>query len=135
MTTPAERPREWISRFHPVSSCCDPSRRMSDAVTLHALAGNAGRFALLKLIDGNEVQPGVIFDDRAGAERRKTHPAQIVMAIPPGGLRAPEAEEVLHYHRELYDQLGGRPLELPLLQPLTRADQARQIHALRKARP
>lgn len=104
---------------------------MADAITLHSIAGQAGRFALIKLIDGSEVQH-TTFAYRHEAERYKTHPAQIVLLIHPGGMRPSEAEEVLHYHREVYDQLGGRPLELPLVMPLTRADQARQIRVLKR---
>ena len=128
-----DRPRPWIGRHHSTSACCDASKRIADAVTLHAIAGTAGRFCLIRLLDGTEVQPGVTFDSRADAERHKTHPAQIILTVPPGGMRPSEAEEVLHYHREVYDQLGARPLELPLVQPLTRADQARQIRALRRS--
>lgn len=126
-----DRPRPWIARHHPVDKCCDPSRRMADIITLHAVAGQAGRFALIKLLDGSEVQR-TTFPTRGEAERFKTHPAQIVIQVPPAGMRPSEAEEVLHYHREIYDKLGGRPLELPHLMPLTRADMARQIAAFKR---
>lgn len=127
----ADRPRAWISRHHQVDKCCDAARRMADTVTLHAVAGQAGRFTLIKLLDGSEVQR-TTFPTRGEAERFKTHPAQVIILIPPAGMRPSEAEEVLHYHREVYDQLGGRPLELPHVMPLTRADMVRQIAAFKR---
>lgn len=125
-----ETPRPWIARFHETSRCCDASRRLADAVSLHAIAGSAGRYLIIRLIDGGS--DGAVYDDRAAAEAHKTHPAQIGLMIPPGGMNGREAEEVLHYHRELYDRLGGRVLQLPHLMPLTRAGQRRQIRAFAK---
>lgn len=103
---------------------------MADEISLHAIAGHAGRWCVIRLIDGSSDH--VAYDSREAAEAHKTHPAQVGLMIPPGGMNGTQAEEVLHYHRELYDKLGGRPLELGLLMPLTRADQRRQIRALQR---
>jgi len=127
-----ERPRAWITRHEPshaLDKCCDAARRMSDQVTLHALAGMTGKFVNVKLLDGSLVDQLGIYPDRATAESRKTHPAQISVLVPPGGIRPSECEEILHYHREVYDRAGSRPLEIGYLQPLTRRDQRRQIRA------
>lgn len=129
-----ERPRPWIGRYHPVDRCCDASRRMADAITLHAVAGSAGRCVLIRLLDGSQPDQLAAYASREEAERFKTHPAQIAIVIPPGGMRPAEAEEVLHYHRDVYDKLGARPLEVGFLMPLTRRDQRRQIRAMKGRR-
>lgn len=130
-----ERPRAWIARHHPVDAgCCDAAKRMSDVITLHAVAGMGGRVTLIRLLDGSAVDQLATYDSREEAEKYKTHPAQVAIVIPPGGIRAPEAEEILHYHREIYDALGKRPLEIGYLMPLTRAGQRRMLRNL-KGRP
>ena len=130
----AARPRPWIARYHAVDQCCDAAKRMSDVITLHAVAGQAGRFVLIKLLDGSEVGHLNLYGSREEAEQHKTHPAQIAVLVPPGGHGATHCEEVLHYHRDLYDKAGKRPLEIGYLQPLTRRDQRRQIRILAKGR-
>jgi hypothetical protein len=130
----ASRPRPWISRYHPVDDCCDAAKRMSDAITLHAVAGQAGRFVLIRLLDGSEVDRLGLYASREEAEQYKTHPAQVAILIPPGGHAAAACEEVLHYHRDIYDRLGKRPLEVGYLQPLTRRDQRRMMTILAKGR-
>src|ERR1700735_2254134 len=100
----AARPRAWIARYHEVDQCCDAAKRMSDAITLHSLAGQAGRWVLIKLLDGSEVDRLGVSASREEAERFKPPPAQICVLIPPGGYAAAECEEVLHYHRDLYDK-------------------------------
>jgi hypothetical protein len=129
-----ERPRSWIQRFHPTDACCDAARRLSDVVTLHAIAGSGGRVVLIRLLDGDAVDRFGIYASREEAERFKTHPAQVAIVIPPGGVTAPDAEEILHYHREVYDRIGKRPLEVGYLMPLTREGQRRQLNSLLKAR-
>lgn len=124
-----ERPRPWIARHHPVDECCDAAKRMSDQITLHALAGMTGKFANIRLLDGSLVDQLGIYPDRPSAEAHKTHPAQITIAIQPGGIRPSQCEEILHFHREVYDQAGHRPFEIGYLQPLTRRDQRRQLRA------
>lgn len=126
-----ERPRPWIGRHHPVDACCDPAKRMSDVITLHAVAGAAGRVVLIKLLDGSAVDHLATYASREEAEGYKTHPAQVAIVIPPGGVRPSECEEILHYHREVYDALGKRPLEVGYLMPLTRAGQRRQLKILK----
>jgi hypothetical protein len=129
-----ERPRAWIGRFHSTDECCDAAKRMSDATTLHSVAGFAGKFIIIRLIDGEQVDRLGLYSTREEAEPRKTHPAQIVVQVPPGGIRAAECEEILHYHREVYDKVGSRPFEVGYMQPLTRRDQRRQIRVLQKGR-
>lgn len=127
-----ERPRPFISRYHAVDQCCDASKRMADQVTLHALAGGTGRFCLIRLVDGSS--DDTVYDSREAVESHKTHPAQIPVLIPPGGMRAAEAEEVLHYFRDLYEKVGKRSLEIPHSMPLLLPERAASIRALRKAR-
>jgi hypothetical protein len=107
---------------------------MADGITLHAIAGAAGRYVLIRLIDGREVDAAAAYASREEAERFKTHPAQIAILIPPGGMNGSDAEEVLHYHREVYDKIGPRPFEVGIMQPLTRRDQRRQIRAMKGRR-
>lgn len=130
----ATRPRPWIAQYHAIDECCDAAKRMSDVITLHAVAGQAGRFVLIRLLDGSETDRLGIYASREEAEGYKTHPAQIAVLIPPAGYSAVECEEVLHYHRDLYDKAGKRPLEIGYLQPLTRRDQRRQIRILARGR-
>ena len=126
-----DRPRPWIARHHPVEACCDPAKRMADVITLHAVAGHAGRCTLIRLLDGSAVDQAATYASREEAERWKTHPAQVAIVIPPGGIRASECEEILHYHREVYDALGKRPLEAGYLMPLTRRGQRAQLKILK----
>ena len=129
-----DRPRPWIARYHGTAECCDAAKRMHDVLTLHAVAGSAAKYTLIRLLDGSAVDRLGVYDSREQAEARKTHPAQIAVLIPPGGIRASECEEVLHYHREIYDKIGSRPLEVGYLQPLTRRDQRKMIRLLRGRR-
>lgn len=125
-----ERPRPHIARYHPIDGCCDAAKRMADNITLHAIAGSAGRWCLVGLADGSGI--GTVYASRDDAEGHKTHPAQIALTIPPGGMKAAEAEEVLHYWRDLYDHAGRRPLEMPnLTMPLDLPSRDASIRVLK----
>jgi hypothetical protein len=126
----AERPRAWIGRHHSTDQCCDAAKRMSDVITLHAVAGSAGRFALVKLLDGSQVDLAT-YSCREEAEGYKTHLAQVAILIPPGGCSASECEEILHYHRELYD-LNPRALQVGYLMPLKGPERRKQLLVLSK---
>lgn len=47
----------------------EAARRCSDAIRLHIVAGNAGRWACIALADGRERVPGESYDSRADAVR------------------------------------------------------------------
>lgn len=105
---------------------------MADQVSLHAIAGAGGQWCAIRLADGSS--DGIPYPDRASAYCHNLMRPSFTILIPPSGMRAAEAEEVLHYHRQLHEQLGARAAELPTVMPLTLSDRAAQIKALRKGR-
>jgi hypothetical protein len=84
----------------------DAALRISDRMNLHAVAGNAGRWASFRLSDGHEVIPHTAYGSRieavrfAGWDRDTT----IYLEIKADGMPAKDAEEFLSYARFLHDQ-------------------------------
>jgi hypothetical protein len=105
---------------------------MAEVVSLHAIAGAAGQWCAIRLADGSSDKTA--YPSRPAAYSHNWSRPHFTILVPPGGMTAREAEEVLHYHRELHEKLGNRAAELPVLMPLTRPDRRRQIQALAKGR-
>lgn len=101
---------------------------MSDEITLHDLAGNAGKWAAISLADGSSDHTA--YDSRSEAVRHQSSPEYCTFVlIPPGGMQIREADAVLHFWREVYNA-GFRAVDprddIPSM-PLTRSEQAQQI--------
>lgn len=80
----------------------DAARRCSDAIRLHIVAGNAGKWAAIRLSDGGSDE--VAYDTRADAVRHQLHEQQCAyVAIPVDDMSPAAAERYLAMHRELYD--------------------------------
>lgn len=119
----------------PLGTVTDPAKRCADQVTLHALAGNAGKWCAIRLADGGS--DGVVYDTRADAVRHQFwEQLCCYVLIPPGGMQPIEAASYLNYHRQLYDagfRLPDPEVGMPYM-PLTLQDQRKQIRALVKGR-
>lgn len=87
----------------------DAAKRISEAMTLHTLAGSAGKWASFRMSDGRERQTGTAYDSHydamraAGWDRDRT----IYLEITPDGVPEHEAQGALDYARLVHD-LGFR---------------------------
>lgn len=100
----------------------DAAKRMSDEITLHALAdpaGNRGRIIAVRLSDGGS--DGVLYPDVQTAAENQLHYRQCAyVPLSAGGMNAREADVVLAYHRRAYDAgnlppyLEGVRLRVPM---------------------
>lgn len=108
----------------------DAAKRMAEEVTMHAIAGKYGKWAAFALADGRSDH--VAYDSREDAVRHQGHNADwfAFILIPPDGMPATHAVEVLSFWRVARD--AGLPAAVPMSMPLTRRDRVRQVHALRK---
>lgn len=80
----------------------DAGKRASEIVTMHAIAGGAGKWAALRLHDGGS--DNVLYDSRTDAIRHQyseEYCAYVMVA--PGGMTAREGTEWLSFNRALYD--------------------------------
>lgn len=116
----------------------DDARRMADAVTLHAVAGNAGKWAVITLQDGRP-RDLVAYENRYDAVR-STHWDRdrfVYIKVFPGGMQPKEAEAFLSYARQLHDA-GFRlpdpdyPVQPDITMPTLLSDRFRQIKLLSK---
>jgi hypothetical protein len=111
--------------------CGDAARRMASAVTLAAMNGGAGRWLAVKLQDGGSDH--VHYDSRSAAMTHQLSPEySTYVLIPPDGMTTGQADRVLAFWRQCYDQ-GFRAVDprddIPSM-PLTRPDGRRQIRLL-----
>ena len=82
--------------------CGDAAQRASDEITLHAIAGSAGKWAALRLRDGGSDH--VAYDRRSDAVSHQSSPEYCTyVLIPPGGMTVKEADVLLHFWRQCYD--------------------------------
>ena len=111
----------------------DSAKRCADIVTLHAVAGSAGKWCAIRMADGGH--DGTVYDTRADAVRHQLHEQLCAyVLIPPGGMQPSEARAFLGYHRALYDagfRLPDPETVVPFM-PLNKRDQQRQIAVLTK---
>jgi hypothetical protein len=118
------------------------AHRASDAVTLHALAGSAGKYAALSLLDGSPSPGNVAYDSQLAAIAALgwNRDRFAVVFIPPDGMPPREAEAVLTFARQRYDAGfryadPNRGYNQPdISMPALPADRARQIRLLTQPR-
>jgi hypothetical protein len=82
----------------------DASKRISDAMTLHALAGMGGHFAAFKIADGTSPDHNTVYDTRIEAVVHQHWDLDTVMylEITPDGMSHQEAGALLKWWRFLY---------------------------------
>lgn len=82
--------------------CGDAAKRMADEITLHSIAGGAGKWAAIRLADGGSDH--AVYDSRSDAVRHQLSPEYCTyILIPPGGMQYREADAVLSFWRQVYD--------------------------------
>lgn len=84
----------------------DAAKRMSEAMTLHAIAGNSGCWASFRIADGREVIPHTAYATRIEAVKfaRWDRDNVAYLEIVPGGMQAKEAGAFLQWARFLHSQ-------------------------------
>jgi hypothetical protein len=100
-------------------------------MTMHAMAGGAGRFIAVKLADGRSDK--TLYDTRSAAVSHQLSPEYCCfLQVHPGGMTTAEADRVLDYWRQMHD--GGfrsnDPRDDIPTMPLTAGDARRQIRLL-----
>lgn len=82
------------------------ARHIADAMTLHSIAGNAGRWASFRMSDGREVQRHAAYGSRieAVAHARWDRDTTVYLEITPDGMPAADAQDFLCYARFLHSQ-------------------------------
>lgn len=107
---------------HSNLTASDDARRIADAMTLHSIAGNAGRWASFRMSDGREVHRHTAYPTRIAAvtAARWDRDTTVYLEISPDGMQPKEAQAFLNYARFLhsqgwrlpdpeFDYDGGRP--------------------------
>ena len=84
----------------------DAAKRVSDAMTLHALAGGAGRFAAFRIADGTSPDHNTVYDTRIEAVVHQKWDLDTVMylEIAPDGMQPQEAGACLQWWRFLHSR-------------------------------
>jgi len=84
------------------AKCGDAAKRLADEITLHAIAGSAGKWAAITLADGScDHTP---YDTRSDAVRHQASPEYCTFVlIPPDGMTVREADVLLHFWRQAHD--------------------------------
>jgi hypothetical protein len=84
----------------------DASKRVADAMTLHALAGSAGCFAAFRIADGTSPDHNTVYDTRIEAVAHQKWNLDTVMylEIYPDGMQPKEAGACLQWWRFLHSQ-------------------------------
>jgi hypothetical protein len=84
----------------------DEAKRIADAMTLHSIAGQAGRWASFRMSDGGEVQRHAAYASRIEAVRaaRWDRDTTVYLEISPDGMEPKEAQAFLSYARFLHAQ-------------------------------
>jgi hypothetical protein len=80
----------------------DAGKRASEIVTMHAIAGGAGKWVALRLSDGGS--DNVLYDSRTDAIRHQFYEEYCAyVMVAPGGMSSREGTEWLAFNRSLYD--------------------------------
>ena len=86
----------------PAPAFSDAAKRCSDMIRLHIVAGQAGRWAAVRLSDGGS--DGVAYDSRPDAIRHQLHESQCAyVKIPRDDMPPEHAERYLAFHRLAYE--------------------------------
>jgi hypothetical protein len=84
------------------AKCGDAAKRLSDDITLHAVAGSAGMWAAVSLADGSTDRTP--YPSRSEAVRHQHSPEYMTFVlIPPSGMTVREADVVLGFWRQVHD--------------------------------
>lgn len=113
----------------------DAAKRISEAMTLHTLAGSAGKWASFRMSDGREVQAHTAYDSHYDALRhaRWDRDTTVYLEITPDGIPPHEAQGLLQYARALHDagfRIPAPEFSYDPTMPLLRADRVRTIRHL-----
>lgn len=110
----------------------DAAKNISDAMTLHALAGSAGKWASFRMSDGRERQAATAYDSHYDALRHAgwDRDTTVYIEVPPDGMPPREAEGALRFARNLHGmgfRIPGPEFSYDATVPLLAADRARTI--------
>lgn len=110
----------------------DEAKRISEAMTLHTLAGSAGKWASFRMSDGREVQPGTAYDSHYDAMRHAKwdRDTTVYIEITPDGVPPHEAQGALDFARNLHDagfRIPSPDFSYDPTVPLLKADRDRTI--------
>lgn len=113
----------------------DEAKRISEAMTLHTLAGSAGKWASFRMSDGAEVQAHTVYDSHRDALRHARHDRDttIYLEVTPDGVPPHEAEGALRFARNLHAagfRIPSPDFSYDPTMPLLRADRVRTIRHL-----
>lgn len=92
---------------HSNLTVCDEAKRISDAVTLHVLAGETGRWASFRMSDGREVIPHTSYATRIEAVAYAKWDRDTTLYIEIQPMEPRHAEACLNYARLLH-RMGWR---------------------------
>lgn len=111
------------------------ARRIADAMTLHAVAGNAGQWASFRLDSGTEVHRHATYATRVEAVRhaRWNRDTVIYLEIKPDGMQPKEAQAFLSYARFMHARgwrLPSPDFEFDGTMPLLVSDQVKNVRHL-----
>lgn len=113
----------------------DAARRCSDRIRLDIVAGNAGKYAAIRLSDGGS--DGVCYDTRRDAIRHQLHETLCAyVKIPADDMPPEDAAIFLQMHRKVYDA-GHRfidPDGPEILTPFTREEMIRALKDVNRLR-
>jgi len=115
----------------------DEAKRISEAMTLHTLAGSAGKWASFRMSDGREVQAGTAYDSHYDALRHAgwDRDTTVYIEITPDGMPPHEAQGALQFARTLHDmgfRIPGPEFSYDPTVPLLASDRAKTIAHLAK---
>lgn len=91
---------------HSNLTASDAARRISDAMTLHTIAGQAGQWASFRMSDGREVHRHAVYPSRiaAVAAARWDRDTTVYLEITPDGMEPKAAQAFLDYARFLHSR-------------------------------
>lgn len=85
-----------------IRATADAARRASEAVNLHVIGGNVGRWVAIRLADGTS--DGIPYDTRSDAIAHQLHEQQCAyLVVTPDGITPENAARFLLLNRALYD--------------------------------
>lgn len=117
----------------------DAAKRISEAMTLHTLAGSAGKWASFRMSDGREVQKATAYDSHYDAMRHAKwdRDTTVYLEITPDGIPGHEAQGLLDYARKLHDagfRIPSPDFSYDPTRPILRSDQLKTIRHLSRGR-
>lgn len=95
-----------LNQVHSNLTAGDDAKRIADAMTLHSIAGNAGRWASFRMSDGREVHAHTAYATRREAVRFANwdRDTTVYLEIAPDGMQPKEAQAFLNFARFLHSQ-------------------------------